>query len=102
MIDLIKHIVMWKFHENAHGKTKKENIEIAGGMLTALKEKIDVLKSIEFHANVGSDKNFDAVLITTFENLEDLQKYAVHPEHVKVGEYISVAASARSAVDFEL
>ena len=30
---MVKHIVMFKFFENAEGRTKKENVEIAANML---------------------------------------------------------------------
>ena len=74
---MIKHVVMWKFKPGTNEQMNK--------FLQALKDldgKIDVLRSMEIGVNQGSDDNCDAVLITTFDSLEELHTYATHPLHV--------------------
>ena len=62
---MIKHIVMWKFKEN----TEKEMDEFLEG-LKALENQIDVIKSMQVGKNIDNDE-YDAILISEFENLED-------------------------------
>ena len=100
---MIKHIVMWKFKDSAEGKTKKENISIVKENLLKLPAIIDEIKFMSIHGDdSGSDDNFDAVLITEFENFEDLHTYKVHPEHQKVSQYVKLVSCSRASVDYNL
>ncbi|HPJ38988.1 MAG TPA: Dabb family protein, partial [Spirochaetota bacterium] len=44
---MVKHIVLWKLKEQAHGKSKKENAETIKSMLENLNGKIPGMISIE-------------------------------------------------------
>jgi hypothetical protein len=46
--------------------------------------------------------NFDIVLDATFENMESLEAYQVHPEHQNVAALIKDRVSERSAIDVEI
>lgn len=99
---MIKHIVMWKFKDFAEGLTKQENLEKVKGMLEALPGKIDFIRDIKVEFNVNpKDGMYDAVLISTFDSLEDVAKYRVHPEHVKISNYVALVKTDRASVDFE-
>jgi hypothetical protein len=100
---MIKHIVCWKIKENADGLNKKEIVNKLKEKLTALKNLVPVVKTLEVGINdPGIDKtNFDIVLITTFNSKADLQTYQSHPEHVKVGEFVMKVRETRACVDFE-
>ena len=50
---MIKHIVMWKFKEEAEGCTKAENIAKVKAMLEALPEKIDFIREMQVNVNVN-------------------------------------------------
>ena len=92
---MIKHVVMWKFKPGTNEQMNK--------FLQALKDlngKIDVLRSMEIGVNQGSDDNCDAVLITTFDSLEDLHTYATHPLHVAASSLCKQIRVSRHAVDF--
>ena len=39
--------------------------------------------------------------ISEFKKLEDLNIYANHPEHLKVGEFVGKVREDRKAVDYE-
>lgn len=92
---MIKHIVMWKFKEN----TEKEMDEFLEG-LKALENQIDVIKSMQVGKNIDNDE-YDAILISEFESLEDLQKYKTDPRHVKVSNMCKEIRTKRTAFDFE-
>lgn len=100
---MIKHIVMWKFKDEAEGKTKDENMEYASSHLYALKDMIPELKGIEIGKDIThGDMSFDLALITEFENVKDLNTYSCHPDHLKVVDYIKKAIFERVTIDFEI
>lgn len=100
---MIKHIVMWKFKDEAEGLTREENLLKVKTALEALPGKIDFIKHIEVNLNVNNNgKNFDAVLISEFETLEDVIRYREHPEHKKVSSYVALVKEDRACVDFEM
>lgn len=94
---MIKHIVMWKFKEG-----EKENMLLFRDKLLALSNEIDEIKSIEVGINMNKpEKNYDAVLISEFESLEDLDKYINNPKHKVVSEFCKSIRIDRKSVDFE-
>lgn len=98
---MIKHVVMWKLKDEAEGCTKEENIKKIKELLMPLKDIIDEVKYMEVGANINpSEAAYDAVLITEFENENDLAVYQNHPEHLKVRKFITAVRTARTVVDF--
>ena len=96
---MIVHIVIFKFKN----ENKDENILRVRQELNDLLEKIDVLKSIELGVNfTDSDRAFDLSLYSIFETKEDLQAYAIHPEHLKVVALIKSVTSETKVVDYIL
>ena len=76
---MIKHIVMWKFKDGEEENTKKF---LEG--LNSLKNIIPEIKYMETGININPKNDYDAILISEFETMEDLEKYKNNPEHVKV------------------
>ncbi len=100
---MIKHIVMWKFKENAEGGTKKENMETVRDSLYALRPIIPEIRSMEIGIDVShTDMSADLVLITEFESLDALKLYANHSEHLKVSAFVRKVIEARTVIDFEI
>ena len=96
---MIVHIVMFKFKD----ENKEANIAEVTKRLNALVDLIPELKKME----VGVDFNksvraFDLSLYSTVETKEDLQVYAVHPEHLKVVELIKEVTQESKVVDYIL
>lgn len=100
---MIKHIVMFKLSEDAEGKTRKENLDIALDMLKNFKELIPVIKNFKAVSNAPNapDSNYDLALICDFENIEDLNAYQTHPEHLKFGKFITQVRESRACIDYE-
>jgi CRISPR/Cas system endoribonuclease Cas6 (RAMP superfamily) len=70
--------------------------------LLALKTSISELKHIEVGTHyLLQSPSFDLCLISHFNSIDDLKAYQVHPEHVKVGEFVKTCTIERAAVDFE-
>lgn len=100
---MIKHIVMWKFKDYAEGATKQENILKVKSMLEALPGKIDFIREMQVNINVNPKEGmYDAVLLSTFDSLEDVQRYRVHPEHKKISSFVALIREDRASVDYEI
>ncbi len=100
---MVRHIVMWKFKDSAEGKTKSENIALVRDSLYALVDIIDQIKKMEIGVDIsGTDASMDLVLLTEFESVEDLNAYAVHPEHVKVAGYVRKVVESRVVLDYDM
>lgn len=98
---MLKHIVIWNFADNAEGKTKAENLNFVKESLYALPAIIPQIKKMEIGLDVsGTEMSGDMVLITEFENKDDMKIYAEHPEHKKVSAYVSKVRTSRTVVDF--
>ncbi|MBQ7541653.1 MAG: Dabb family protein [Clostridia bacterium] len=98
---MIKHIVLWKFQDEAQGHTKEENMEIIRAALTSLVPIIPQIRSFEIGKDVlHSEMSYDMALIMTFDSLEDLEAYKTHPEHRKVSAYVKQVRESRVSADF--
>lgn len=96
---MIVHIVMFKFKD----ENKSSNIEEVTKRLNALVELIPTLKSMEVGVNfTDSERAFDLSLYSMFETKEDLDAYAIHPEHLKVVELIKSVTVESKVVDYIL
>ena len=99
---MIKHIVMWKLEDFADGRTKNENAKIIKEKLEALVGVIPEIVELEVGIDIlGTNQSYDVVLVSEFKNLQELDIYAKHPEHVKVGEFVGKVRKDRVAVDYE-
>ncbi|RUS48678.1 Dabb family protein [Cohnella sp. AR92] len=94
---MITHIVLFKLKDRS-----PESIERTAQVLRNLEGKIDVLRTIEVGIDVlHSERSYDIALTTTFDSLDGLRAYQVHPEHVKVIEHMNVAKESSISVDYE-
>lgn len=99
---MVKHIVMWKLKEEAHGNDKGTNARLIKEKLEALNGKIDCLLKLEVGLDFMGGGNYDVVLYSEFANREDISVYANHPLHQAVLPFIKEANCSRVAVDYEL
>lgn len=95
---MIVHIVLFSFKED----DKISNIQKAKEMLSALQGNVPSLKHIEVGENFSTENRaMDISIITHFDTKEDLQEYAIHPEHMKVVEFIKQVVEYSKVVDYE-
>ena len=94
---MIKHIVMWKFKEN-----EEENMKKFLEGLNSLKPIIPEIKYMETGININPKNEYNAILISEFETMEDLEKYKNHPEHIKVSNLCKSIRTDRQAIDYEI
>ena len=94
---MIKHIVIWKFKENEE-KRMKQFLE----GLNSLKAIIPEIKYMETGVNINPNNEYNAILISEFQDMEDLEKYKNHPEHIKVSNLCKEIRIDRQAIDYEV
>ena len=99
---MLKHIVMWRFVEGAEGKSRIENAQWMKEHLEALVGVVPEIRSIEVGVNCyPSETAYDAALISTFDNIEAMNRYKVHPAHVAVADYCKKISESRVDIDYE-
>jgi hypothetical protein len=99
---MIKHIVVWKLKESAHGNSKKQNALLIKQKLESLNGKIDGMITMEVGINISDTENSaDIVLYSAFESKKDLDNYQNHLEHKALMPFIKEARSERWMVDYE-
>ncbi|MGC9351245.1 MAG: Dabb family protein [Sulfurovum sp.] len=94
---MVVHIVMFKFKE----ADKTANIEQAKEMLENLMGSVPTLQSMEVGVSFADEERaMDLSIVTTFNDKEGLQEYAVHPEHLKVVAFIKSVVEYSKVVDY--
>lgn len=103
---MIRHIVCFKFKDFAGGKHKAENLKEAKARMLALKGQIPELTTLDvyFGAPGQAPGNFDYILVSDFETLEQLEAYQRHPAHVAFGQFVKELREpdGRTCIDYEL
>jgi hypothetical protein len=94
---VLVHIVMFQFKE----ENKQENLELVKTMLEALPSKIDTLRSMEVGIDISrSERSFDMVLVSTFDDQSGLDAYAPHSAHQEVVRVIKEVTTLSKVVDY--
>ena len=93
---MIKHVVMWKFKPGTEAEQEKFLSGLRGllGVIPQIKEQ-------EVGVNKG-ENNYDAVLVSLFDTMEDLAAYQTDPRHVAVASICKEIRVDRVAVDYEV
>jgi len=82
---MITHVVFFKFKPDT---TSAEIQQLADG-LGGLPQQIEEIREFRFGPDVlRSARSYDFGLISSFDDLDALQRYQVHPEHQKVVSYV--------------
>ena len=81
----------------------KDNIQKARDVLSSMNGKIPALLSITVETDMrGPEKSgYDLMLITRFNEFDDLNEYLNHPAHIEVSKYIKNAMDAGASLCYE-
>ena len=100
---MVKHIILWKLKEEL---SEEEKVQVMAGIkegLEGLQGKIPGLIEIKVQTEKLTSSNVDLMLDSTFESVEALKGYAVHPEHVAVADgKVRPYTAVRSCIDYEI
>jgi len=102
---VIKHIVLWKLKESAGGQSKQENALQLKKELEALNGVIPGMRLLEVGINMQdsqSGDDADVILYSEFEDMQSLENYYPHPEHVKIKPFAQSIRSERRVIDYEV
>ena len=95
---MIMHVVMFRFKKGL----PETQIEEAKEQIESLIDLVPKLQNIKVGLNFSQEERaMDMVLISHFENREDLDFYATHPEHLNVIAFIKTITEYTKVVDFE-
>lgn len=100
---MVKHIVLWRLKETAHGQPAAENARVIKQKLEALNGQLAGLIRIEVGIDfAGGGDASTLALYSEFVNREALTAYLEHPAHKAVMPFIADARSERRVVDYEI
>ena len=95
---MLRHIVMIKYKDEVD---LSEVSKILKSMLINLKNSIDALIDIEVGMNISTRPSaYDIVLTADFKDEKGLDLYRIHPEHVKVLDYLKIVMDSAVVVDY--
>ena len=94
---MLRHVVFFKFKEGV-GEGDVVDLEQS---LAALPPVIPEILSYEFGRDVvRSERSYDLALVSTFKDLNSLQRYQKHPDHQIVLQKVNDLCESFLAVDF--
>ncbi|HMN21122.1 MAG TPA: Dabb family protein [Ottowia sp.] len=100
---MIKHIVMWKFREQAEGADKAANLARAQALLHACADLVPGTLRLEVaRAEPGLEATCDLVLYSEFADRTALDAYQEHPRHRAVKPFLRAVAQERQCMDYEI
>ena len=93
---MIKHIVMWRFKPGTEAEARAFLDGLRGlyGVIPQIRE-----QEVAVNCVPG---NYDAVLVSLFDSLADLDAYKRDPRHVEVSALCKAIRTDRVAVDWEV
>lgn len=99
---MVKHIVLFKLKESLTSAEKADVMNRFKATIEALPQKIDFIRDIRVGLNINPDEQWDICLDSTFDSLDDVKAYAVHPDHVAAAGILKDAKDGRACVDYEM
>ena len=94
---MIRHVVLFKLKKENYDEVLSKGAE----MLEELPSIISEIGSFEVGRTIREgEEAYSLALISTFENREKLDAYAVHPVHRKFVEYIVPVSESIAEMDF--
>lgn len=99
---MVKHIVLFKLKDTLTIEEKTEVMNNFKNAIEALPTQIDFIRHIFVGLNMNPSEKWDICLESTFDTLDDVKAYSVHPAHVQAAGIIKDAKADRACVDFEV
>lgn len=97
---MLRHIVMWKMNGETPER-REEQAEVVIAALAPLAGRVPSLRALELHRDELKDgANWEVTLIAEFDDVEGLQAYAVHPDHLAAVDVVKANAASRAGIDF--
>ena len=100
---MIVHIVFWRLHQTANGKSKSDNALEIKQRFEALRPLIPGLRRLDVGIDFArTEQSSDVALYTEFDSQEALDAYQAHPAHQEVAAFLAPLRTERRVVDYEM
>ncbi len=100
---MVKHVILWTLKDEFSAEEKATIKQGIKEGLEGLKGKVPGIVDIKVNINGLESSNADLMLDSTFESVEALKGYSVHPEHVAVADSkVRPYTKIRSCLDYEV
>ena len=100
---MLKHIVMWKLHDQAEGADKAANLQRAQDLLHACSGLVPGILRFEVAiARPGLEATYDLMLYSEFSDRAALAAYQAHPQHVALKPFMKAVVKERQCMDYEV
>lgn len=100
---MVKHMILWKLKDEF---TEAQKADIRAGIkegLEGLAGQIPGMIDISVRTEYLPTSTVDVMLDTTFESVEALKNYSIHPKHVAVADSkVRPYTAVRSCIDYEI
>lgn len=97
----MKHIVMFKFRDDVSADVRQAVREAFKKGIEALPATIPFIRSVHVGFNANPAEKWDICLDSSFDSLDDVKAYSVHPAHKAVASELMKHIGERACVDFE-
>ncbi|MGN0256787.1 MAG: Dabb family protein [Bacteroides sp.] len=99
---MVKHIVLFKLRADVPAEQRLEAMRSFKAAIEALPERISCIRKVEVGLNVNLSEAWHIALYSEFDSLDDVKRYAVHPDHVAAGKLLAEVKESRACVDYEI
>ena len=99
---MVRHVILWTLKDEFSAEQKAEIKNGIKAGLEGLKGQVPGLLDIKVYTNGLESSNAEVMLDSSFESVEALKGYVVHPAHVRVADgKVSPFTKTRTCLDFE-
>ena len=100
---MVRHIVMFKLRSAFSPAEIPYKAAVVKRRIENLKEEIPFIRELEVGININQVPwAYDVVLSSEFDNMDDLERYRVHPAHQAFIEFNKGYSEAKVSVDYEI
>lgn len=98
---MLRHVVVWTFHEHAEGRTRTENVAEARRLLGRCAG-IDGVRRYEVGVDeLASAASAHLALVADFDDWDAYRAYVVHPDHEALKAFLAGVRDTVQMVDYE-
>lgn len=98
---MIQHIVFWNFKGDLTDSDRRSAGLRMKKELESLKDKVSGAAKVEVAINPLSSSTVDIALNSLFETADALNQYQIHPDHLKIKEFIHTVIKERYCLDYD-
>ena len=99
---MVKHIVLFKLKETLSPAEKADIMNRSKAAIEALPATIPFIRDIHVGLNENPAEVWDICLDSSFDTLDDVKAYAIHPAHVAAAGILKDAKENRACVDYTI